>query len=568
MNSIFFMILRRMRAPLISIIVSFAIAVIGLTLMPGLDAAGKPWHMSVFEAFYVISYTATTIGFGELPYLFTNEQRLWMTFSIYLTVIPWFYAIGTIITLFQDASLRHAITSARFASSVAKLHEPFYLVCGYGETGSLLVKALDRNELRAVVVEVRQDRINELELEDYQFSVPSLCADAKMPEVLLKAGLKNPMCRGVAAMTDDDHVNLTIAVGVKLINPNLMVVARAENDKTAANMASFGTDHIINPFTIFGEHLAIEMHALGTYLLHEWLTGVPGDSVKAPACPPIGKWIVCGYGRFGKSVVENLHLEKNTTVIIEADPVLTQCNDCIVGSGTESEVLREASVEEAVGIVAGTNNDINNLSIVMTAFEINPNLFVVIRKNKRYNDVLFEHFNADITMDPSDIIAHECLAYMVSPLLAQFLLLSRGQSNDWANRLISRLVETMGEAIPETWAIEINQQQAPAVMDMLSNGQDVTLETIIRDPANRETNLSLVPLMLQHNHRNVLLPDPSTRLAVNDRILFCGHDNAKLMGTLILNDQKTLSFIVHGHEIPNNMIGRWIAKLESITGTQ
>lgn len=561
MNSIFFLILRRMRAPLISIIISFAVAVVGLTMMPGIDAAGQPWQISIFEAFYVISYTATTIGFGELPYPFSNEQRMWMTFSIYLTVIPWIYAIGSIITLFQDAGLRHAITSSRFAGSVTKLHEPFYLVCGYGETGSLLVKALDRNELRVVVVELKQDRINELELEDYQFSIPCLCADAKLPEILLKAGLRNPMCQGVAALTNDDHANLAIAVAVKLINPSLMVVARAENDKTAANMASFGTDHIINPFTLFGEHLAIEMHALGTYLLHEWLTGVPGDAVKAPACPPIGKWIVCGYGRFGKSVVENLHLEKNTTVIIEADPVLTQCDDCIVGDGTEAVTLYEAGIESAVGIVAGTNDDINNLSIVMTAYEINPHLFVVIRKNKHYNDPLFEHFNADIAMDPSNIIAHECLAHMVSPLLAQFLLLSRSQSNDWANQLISRLVETIGEAIPETWAITINHQQAPAIMDLLDQGHIISLDTITRDPVNREESLTVVPLMLHRDNRNTLLPEPSVQLAEGDRILLCGHDNAKAVMGFTLADHKTLSFIIHGYAVSDNAVWRRLMDL-------
>src|SRR5687768_9233507 len=99
-----------MRAPLITLIVSYGIAVLGFTLMPGLDAQGQLWHMSIFEAFYVISYTATTIGFGEIPYPFSQAQRLWMTFSIYLTVISWFYAIGKIIALAQDPALRQAIT--------------------------------------------------------------------------------------------------------------------------------------------------------------------------------------------------------------------------------------------------------------------------------------------------------------------------------------------------------------------------------------------------------------------------------------------------------------------------
>ncbi len=277
MNSILFLILRRLRRPLILIIVSFAISVLGLTLMPGIDNNGKPWHMSIFDAFYVISYTATTIGYGEIPYAFTQAQRLWMTFSIYLTVISWFYAIGRIITLLQDPGLRQAMITERFASSVRALKEPFYLLCSYGESASLLAKALDEKGMRVVVIESQQDRINELELSSTRNVIPNICADAKLPENLIRGGVHHPLCSGVVTLTDNDEVNLAVAVAVKLMNPNLPVLARAERDDIAANMASFGTDHIINPYTLFGDQLAMRVHAIGTYILHEWLTDTPGD---------------------------------------------------------------------------------------------------------------------------------------------------------------------------------------------------------------------------------------------------------------------------------------------------
>jgi len=59
-----FVIMRRMRAPLIILIVIFAISVLGLVLIPGEDPAGEPFHMTFFDAFYFMSYTASTIGVG------------------------------------------------------------------------------------------------------------------------------------------------------------------------------------------------------------------------------------------------------------------------------------------------------------------------------------------------------------------------------------------------------------------------------------------------------------------------------------------------------------------------
>ncbi len=556
LNQIIFLILRRMRAPLLMVIVSYAIALIGFVLIPGVDDQGNPYQFSFFDGFYILSYTATTIGFGEIPYPFTTQQRLWMTFSIYLTVVAWFYAIGAIIALFQEQSLKQALKTAKFQRDVRNLHEPFYLICGYGETGSELVRALDRNELRVVVLEIAAERINELEMTDYQFYVPNLCADAKMAEVLLDAGIKNPMCRGVAALTDDDHANLAISVAIKLIKPGLPVLTRVQNDVVAANMASFGTDRIINPYKIFGEHLAMRLNALGTYLLHEWLTNVPGDNVVTPTAIPEGHWVACGFGRFGKAVVSSLQNEKMDVTIIEADPQGTQCEQCIVGSGVEASILRQAGVETAVGIVAGTDNDINNLSIVMTALEINPALFVIIRKNKRHNEPLFQHFNADITMQPSDVIAHTCLSYMVSPMLAEFLAMTRNQTNAWANAVIAQLVTKLGERVPDTWDITLCEEHAFAVCALSAQGLQPALRHLVMSPSGDRQALPVVPLMLVRADQKLMLPDLATPLLMGDKILCCGLDQAKSIQRYVMHDVKTLHYLVTGSELPETWIGR------------
>ena len=94
MDNVAFLIFRRMRAPLIVLIIIYSVSVMGLVLIPGQDAQGNLWHMDFFHAFYFFSYTATTIGFGEIPYAFTDAQRAWVTIAIYLTVVGWFSTLS------------------------------------------------------------------------------------------------------------------------------------------------------------------------------------------------------------------------------------------------------------------------------------------------------------------------------------------------------------------------------------------------------------------------------------------------------------------------------------------
>ncbi|MGB4811584.1 MAG: NAD-binding protein [Methylophilaceae bacterium] len=552
-----------MRVPLLVLIASFSISIIGLVMIPGQDDLGKPFHLGFFNAFYILSITATTLGYGEVPYAFTNDQRLWMALSIYLSIIAWLYAIGTIFSLFQDAALKQAIKLEKFKHGVKVLHEPFFIICGYGETGSILVRALDKNELRVVVIEISEERVRTLEMTDYQFFIPHLCADAKLAEVLLSAGLQNPMCQGVAAITDDDHANLAISVAIKLIKPHLPVLARAQSEVVAANMASFGTDHIINPYHIFGEHLAMRANALGAYLLHEWLTNAPGDVIVAPTAIPDGDWIVCGYGRFGKAVVNGLKSEQFKLRLIESDPVGTQCQDCIVGSGVEAQILQEAGVEHAVGIVAGTDDDINNLSIVMTACELNPRLFVIIRKNKRHNEPLFQQFNADISMQPSDIIAQTCLSYMISPMLADFLEIARQKSNAWANSVIAKLVSQLGEQVPDTWDLTLSPLMASAVCQLLLDGQAVELRHLLMNPGQGDNDLPIIPLLLVRHNNKLVLPDINTPLFIGDKLLFCGLDHVKSTQRYLINDTKTFHYLVTQQEIPNTWVGRLLMSYTS-----
>jgi Trk K+ transport system NAD-binding subunit len=564
MNTIIFLLMRRMRVPLLVLTCVYTVAVVGMTLMPGIDSTGKPWRMDFFHAFYFVSFMGTTIGFGEIPYEFSVAQRMWVTVSLYMTVVAWIYAIGTLLTLVQDEALRHTIIERHFVRAVNHIHEPFYLICGYGDTGYALVSALEERFMRSVVIEIKQERINMLIIENYPISVPKLCADASQPFQLVKGGLKNPYCAGVVAITNDNMANLHIAITSKLLKPELTVIARVDSYDVAVNMASFDTNYIINPFNIFASKLHTAFHSPYFLLLKECLTNSPHEPECQPLKPPRqGLWILCGYGRFGKAVYERFKGEKQIRfVVIEAAPGMTGYprGEYVIGRGTEADTLRQAHIEEAVGIIAGTDDDVNNLSIVMTARELNQTLFVVIRQNRADNQIIFDAAKADIVMQPSQIVANHIRVLLTTPLLVDFMRLVKQQNLQWIYKLINRLRDILSGSPPKLWEITIAPEQAPTLCEMLDQEKPVSLECLRRDPRNRDENLACLPLLLVRGVQQILLPEESEDLKRGDKLLWCGKPGIASWMAWALHDPFVLIYLSTGQVMHRSYVWRWLQR--------
>ena len=560
-NRVVFLILRQMRLPLLVLITVYAISVLGLVLLPGIDVGGRPYSLDFFHAFYVVTYTITTIGFGELPYTFSVAQRLWIVLSIYMGVVGWLYAVGALIALVRDPAFRQVLVANGFVASVRRLSEPFYIVCGYGDTGSLVVHDMNVHGLHAVVLDIDPDCISELTLEDLSTFVPGLCADAGQPDNLLAAGLTLPLCVGIVALTSSDAVNLKVAIAAKLLNPGLHVICRADTHDTEANMRSFGTDAVINPFESFAKHLAMAVHSPDLYLLFSWLTQTPGQPLPLRYQPPRGTWVLCGYGRFGKAVQRHLNFEGVDTVIIENELELTNApKGTIHGRGTEAVTLREAHIEKAVGIVAGTDDDANNLSIIVTARMLNQNLFQVARQNARENDAIFEAARLDLVMQRSRIISNRILSRISTPLLTEFLREARHQSNEWVSELVDRLWRLANNRTPDLWTVALTPEDAPAVHAALATGREVLLGHLQNEAREREQRLNCLALLLQRGTTLQLLPDDDLPLAPGDRILMCGRPGVVDQMQWALVNTGALRYLQTGEQRPEGTLWRWLAK--------
>lgn len=559
MNSALFLALRRMRAPLLTLIGSYAVSILGMVLIPGVDGEGMPWRVSFFHAFYFISYTATTIGFGELPYAFTDTQRLWITFTIYLTVVAWFHAIGKILQITQDASFQQVLAAERFRRAVERMGEPFYVVCGYGETGSALVDALDQRGVRSVVIDLNPLRVGEVELAALQFDVPALAGDVRQPDTLSLAGLRHPACHGVVALTNDDHANLAVAAAAKLLNPRLTVICRCESDTVADSMAAFGADHVIDPFSLFGEHLATAVRTPGHYLLREWLTAAPDEQLREPLFAPVGRWVLCGFGRFGERTARGLEAGGNAVTIVDADAVVAQGAGGVCGSATDVRVLEQAGIREAVGVIAGTSDDVTNLSIAQMARRLAPGLFAVVRRNQRSSTPLFDAAAVSVVVQPAAVVVHACLATLMTPLLARFLTAAASETNAWANELLARIAGITEERVPEIWSLRVDRAQMPAVLENLER-RPVPLAGLLADPQSRREDLPVIALALEREGGLHMLPAPDTPLEAGDRLLFCGRGRGRRRQVLSTRNANVLRYVLTGVDLPGGWMWRRLSR--------
>jgi len=95
-------------------------------------------------------------------------------------------------------------------------------------------------------------------------------------------------------------------------------------------------------------------------------------------------FVVCGFGRIGKTVCAELHEHNIPLVVVESDPVgFQQAIECgylsIQGNSTDDDVLHEAGVSLAAGVVCVVNSDAENVFIALSAREMNNDALIASR---------------------------------------------------------------------------------------------------------------------------------------------------------------------------------------------
>lgn len=218
---------------------------------------------------------------------------------------------------------------------------------------------------------------------------------------------------------------------------------------TVITVSTVGYKEVV-PFSTGGKIFAIFLitigvgtvfYAVGTFInvtIQEYLRHTFGRRRMEKKIERIsGHYIIAGYGRVGKNVAGEFTKAGKDFVVIENDPEqIPELEErgliFIEGDATNDEVLEKAGIKRAAGLIAAIRSDADNVFIVLSARRENSKLFIVARANTIEAIDKLKTAGADRVVSPSIIGARRMAAWMLRPVVSDYLdLVGHGERLDY-----------------------------------------------------------------------------------------------------------------------------------------
>ena len=146
--------------------------------------------------------------------------------------------------------------------------------------------------------------------------------------------------------------------------------------------------------------------------------------------------IICGYGRNGKQIVQELEANGENYVLIEKEPevineaVADNCRNYIEGEATDDEVLIEAGIERAKSLITTLPEDADNVFVVLTAREMKKDLLIISRASKDSSDRKLKMAGANNVVMPDKVGGSHMASLVIKPDVVEFLNILSGQDDN------------------------------------------------------------------------------------------------------------------------------------------
>jgi voltage-gated potassium channel len=137
-------------------------------------------------------------------------------------------------------------------------------------------------------------------------------------------------------------------------------------------------------------------------------------------------FILCGYGRVGEEIAQAFSEEGVPFVVIANDEQhIAQAEKegylYLLGDATSDEVLKEAGIERAHGLVAAVGSDTDNTFITLSARELRPDLFIEARSSTSESEGKLRRAGADRVISPHAIGGRRMAMLALRPAVVDFI---------------------------------------------------------------------------------------------------------------------------------------------------
>ncbi len=231
--------IRRIAGGLIVTLAIVASAVVGYVLN------GWTWN----DAIYMVVITIFGVGYDETRPIDTLSER-WLTIGLilcgYLAIV---YTVGSFAQLLIDGELRRLLGLRKMQKEIERLRN-HVVICGFGRMGTKLAEELATRGKALIVIDADPHRVEAAR----GFGCLAIEGNATEETTLKAAGVERAGI--LTTVLSDDVANLFITITAHELNPDLQILARAEQTSTIKKLRQVGASHVILPAIIGADRLA------------------------------------------------------------------------------------------------------------------------------------------------------------------------------------------------------------------------------------------------------------------------------------------------------------------------
>lgn len=136
-------------------------------------------------------------------------------------------------------------------------------------------------------------------------------------------------------------------------------------------------------------------------------------------------YIICGYGRMGRIICDELKNKRKSFIVIENDTEIYERMDekilSINGDATQDSILLKAGIKKAKGLVSVVSSDADNVYITLTARGLAPGISIVSRAGEEGSERKLLRAGADKVVSPYVIGGSRIAHAILRPAVVDFI---------------------------------------------------------------------------------------------------------------------------------------------------